>query len=404
MQETKNWQCKIKTNLSEIQAKEWDAISDPDSPFLDHAFLSSLEQSSCVGGHTAWQPHHFLLYEESRLIGALPFYIRYDSYGEYVFDHAWAEAYARAGLAYYPKGLVAIPFSPVNGMRILESTDYDFCAIAEALLDKLFQKARAEGLSSIHFLFLSEREKSFLETKGFLTRITSQFHWENKGYQNFEHYLADLKSERRKQIKKERRKVQEQGLSIRCYSGDDIHLEYMQAMFAFYMDTSQRKWASPYLNWAFFARLYHCFRHRILLILAHKNENGKEIVAGTLNFFKGKKLIGRYWGSKEHFPCLHFELCYYRLIEYAIEKKFDILEAGAQGEHKFLRGFAPQKCYSSHYIFHPLGRQAIQNFLAEEKEYMDHSIEAYNAHSPLKDLRSRNQKGKDSSKVSNESL
>ena len=388
---TKNWQCKVETDLSQIQAEEWDAISDPDSPFLDHAFLSSLEQSSCVGDPTSWQPHHFLLYENSRLIGALPFYIRYDSYGEYVFDHAWAEAYAHAGLPYYPKGLAAIPFTPVNGMRILGSPDYDFNAIAKSLLDKLFQTAQAKQLSSIHFLFLSEAEKSFLETKGFLTRISSQFHWKNKGYQNFSHYLEELKSERRKQIKKERSKVQEQGFSIRSYSGDEIRLEYMQAMFTFYMDTSNRKWGTPYLNWPFFEKLYHCLRHQILLVLAYRNENEEEIVAGTLNFFKGQKLAGRYWGSKGHFPYLHFELCYYRLIEYAIEKKLDIVEAGAQGEHKFLRGFAPQKCYSSHYIFHPLGRQAIQNFLAEEGEYMDHSIGEYNAHSPLKYLRSQKQ-------------
>ena len=243
MKGPKSWQCEIVTELSQIHAEAWDALGDPDSPFIEHAFLSSLEQSRCVGGSTSWQPHHFLLYEDRQLIGALPFYIRCDSYGEYVFDQVWAEAYAQAGLNYYPKGLVAFPFTPVNGRRILRNPDYDFGAVAEALLDKLFQTAEAKQLSSIHFLFLSEAEKSFLETKGFLTRINSQFHWKNKAYQDFEHYLTELKSERRKQIKKERRKVQEQGLSIRCYSGDEIRLEHMQAMFAFYMDTGRRKWA-----------------------------------------------------------------------------------------------------------------------------------------------------------------
>ncbi len=289
----RSWQCKISENISTVPAQDWNQIADPNSPFLTHEFLLGLETSGCVNREqSTWHPHHLLLYDKNRLIAALPFYIRYDSYGEYIFDHSWAQAYAQAGLDYYPKGTVAIPFTPVNGWRILRDPNYDFKVIVKTLTEKLIKIGQEKQLSSIHFLFLTDEERIVLEENGFITRISTQFHWHNRDYQNFDQYLADLKSARRKQIKKERQSIIDQGIVIYYLSGKQIQKKHMQAMYSFYRNTIAIKWGQPYLNWQWFEQIQERMSNNTLLTIAQdRNQN---IVGATLSFFKGNKLAGRY--------------------------------------------------------------------------------------------------------------
>lgn len=374
-----------RVSLADVSAADWNALVSPDFPFTDYEFLRALEEAGCVGENTAWRPRHLLAYRDGVLAGAAPYYHKLDSYGEYVFDHEWAAAYQRAGLAYYPKGLSAAPFTPANGDRLLaRADDPEAGAIRAALAEGLKARAASDGLSSVHCLFHSQADRAALEAADYLPRLSLQYHWENRGYASFEEFLADLRSQKRKQIKKERRAAAEHGLRIELLTGDAIQPAHMEAMYAFYMDTGSRKWGRPYLNRAWFHQIHARFRNRIVLLLAL---DGDRPVAGTLNFRKGRRLYGRYWGAAADYSCLHFELCYYRLIEYAIQEGIELFEAGAQGEHKFLRGFAARPCYSSHWIADPAGRMAIQRFLDSERAYMQQAIADYNEQSPLKPLR-----------------
>ena len=377
-------------NLSDLRKEDWNALVPADNPFFEYEFLQTLEDSGCVGSETSWHPSYITLYDTDAarrpLVGAVALYFKFDSYGEYIFDHAWADAYMRSGLRYYPKGLVAVPFTPTNGQRLLVHPDYDFAAVGGQLIDALQRTVEGAGLSSLHLLFVSDREQELLRDRGFLTRVSMQFHWFNRGYSSFDDFLADLRSQKRKQLRKERRSVAEQGIEIRIVTGDDIAPEMMEAMYAFYMDTGNRKWGQPYLNHRWFQLILERFRHRIVMALALREER---VIAATLNFHGGDKLYGRYWGADGDYPCLHFELCYYQLIDYAIEHGVKVFEAGAQGEHKFLRGFETRPCYSSHWMSHPEGQRAIQQFLETERDYVHQSIQEYNAQSPLKHLRER---------------
>ncbi len=375
-----------RASLADVAAEDWNALAPADFPFTDYEFLRALELAGCVGEATAWRPRHLLAYRAGALAGATPYYHKLDSYGEYVFDHEWAAAYQRAGLSYYPKGLSAAPFTPANGDRLLtRADDPDAAALQNALAAALQTRAAAEGLSSVHCLFHSVADRDAFANAGYLERVSIQYHWENRGYATFEDFLADLRSQKRKQIKKERRAAAEHGLRIELLTGDAIQPEHMEAMFAFYMDTGSRKWGRPYLNREWFRVIHALFRERIVLLLAF---DGDRPVAGTLNFRKGRRLFGRYWGAAADYSCLHFELCYYRLIEYAIQEGIELFEAGAQGEHKFLRGFAARPCYSSHWIVDPAGRAAIARFLDSERAYMSQAVLDYNEQSPLKPLRS----------------
>ncbi|MEQ9364407.1 MAG: GNAT family N-acetyltransferase [Leptospirales bacterium] len=379
----------IRTDLGEIQAWAWNALVPADNPFFEYEFLYTLEQAGCVGPETSWHPHYILLTDpasDDRLIGAVALYFKFDSYGEYIFDHAWADAYTRSGLPYYPKGLVAVPFTPTNGSRLLVHPEYDFERVAAQLIEALRRTTAEAGLSSLHLLFVTEAESRVLRERGFLTRVSTQFHWFNRGYGCFEDFLGDLRSQKRKQLRKERRSVEKQGLDIRVIRGADLTSGMMETMYRFYVDTGSRKWGQPYLNRRWFLLILEHFRHRIVLALAYYQD---QIVAGTLNFHGGDKLYGRYWGAAGEYPCLHFELCYYQLIDYAIEHGVKVFEAGAQGEHKFLRGFETRPCYSSHWMSHPEGQRAIQQFLETEREYMHQTIQGYNSQSPLKHLRER---------------
>lgn len=374
-----------RASLADVSAADWNALVSPDFPFTDYEFLRALEEAGCVGENTAWRPRHLLAYRDGGLAGATPLYHKLDSYGEYVFDHEWAAAYQRAGLSYYPKALSAAPFTPANGDRLLVRADEPEPQVVRTLLaEALKTRAESEGLSSVHCLFHSLADQAAFDAAGYLPRLSLQYHWENRGYQSFDEFLGDLRSQKRKQIKKERRAAAEHGLRIELLTGDVIEPEHMEAMYAFYMDTGSRKWGRPYLNRAWFQRIHALFRERIVLLLAF---DGERAVAGTLNFRKGRRLYGRYWGAAADYSCLHFELCYYRLIEYAIQEGIELFEAGAQGEHKFLRGFAARPCYSSHWMVDPAGRAAIARFLDSERAYMQQAIGEYNEQSPLKPLR-----------------
>lgn len=377
-------------DLGQIPAADWNALVPQENPFLEYEFLRALEESGCVGPDTSWHPRYVVLRDperNQRLAGAVAMYIKYDSYGEYIFDHAWADAYIRSGLAYYPKGLVAVPFTPTNGQRLLVHPDYEFANVVGRLVDALDAIMEKNRLSSLHMLFLTEAESRLLAGRGFLTRVSTQFHWINRGYANFDEYLEDLRSQKRKQLRKERRAVRDQGIEVEIVTGDRITAEQMRVMYGFYMDTGNRKWGQPYLNRRWFDLILEYFRHRLVLVLARLDGR---IIAGTLNFRGGDKLFGRYWGANGDYPCLHFELCYYQLIDYAIQHHVQVFEAGAQGEHKFLRGFVTRPCYSSHRMVHPDGQRAIQQFLETERGYVHQTIQDYNMQSPLKYLREQN--------------
>lgn len=383
----------IAESLEGIDPAAWNALSGANNPFCEWEFLRGLEATGCVGPRTGWVPRFILVRRAGALagalggtlIGALPLYLRGDSYGEYIFDWEWAHAYDRAGIRYYPKATVAVPFTPATGERLLVHPEANFEEVARVLMDAVLELTGRLEISGLHVLFATKREHDFLTRKmGLLSRETYQFHWENRGYGSFEDFLADLRSSKRKNLKKERAEANAQGLEIELLTGDEIRAEHLAALRNFYHDTTSRKWGRAYLTGAFFDWLAEHLRRRMVLVMA---KEGGRYVAGTLNFRKGENLYGRYWGAAGHYPCLHFELCYYRLIDYAIATGVQLFEAGAQGEHKFLRGFAARPTYSAHWIAHPGGRAAISDFLGKETPLIRNTIEYYNARSPLKHVR-----------------
>ncbi|WP_061248387.1 GNAT family N-acetyltransferase [Leptospira alstonii] len=372
-------------SISSISKEEWNRISDPKSPFLEYDFLRSLEVSRCIGPSTSWIPKYCAFWKEGRFSAVIPLFLKFDSYGEYIFDFEWAQFFAQVGLKYYPKGLVAVPFTPANGKRILYDTNLGLKEVCAYLIPELLLFCEKEGLSGIHFLFLEKEESEVLSEYGFATRLSHQYHWINGGYSNFDDYLGAMKSKKRMQIKREREIVRGYGLEIRVLEGNQITQSDIDAIWGFYSDTHSRKWGSAYLNRKFFDSSFENFLDRIVLVLAYRN--GKAI-AGTFNLRKGDFLYGRYWGCEEFHPHLHFECCFYQLIEYAIREKIKVFEAGAQGEHKFLRGFPAVPTYSSHLIFHEQARNAIERFLREERLHMREMIRETNEHSPLKEVQS----------------
>lgn len=379
----KDIQIKVHNSISGIDKEQYNAIVDSQNPFLEYEFLEALEKSGCVGPKTTWNPRYIVLEEGGKIVGALTSYIRLDSYGEYIFDWEWARAFESSGLSYYPKMVVAIPFTPATGVRILVHPGYSFEECAGYLVKRLIEISIEENCSSIHFLFLTEHEKDFLQNMGFMTRKTHQYHWKNKGYKSFDDFLCDMRSGRKKQIRKERKHLQESGLEIKIVEKDEISEEHMDAVWEFYTDTHSRKWGSAYLNREFFDLMFENFRHRIVLVMA---KDGNTWVGGTFNIVKNESLFGRYWGALYNYKNLHFECCFYKLIDYSIDNGIRVFEAGAQGEHKFLRGFAAVLTYSSHYIFHSGASTAIGDYLKGETAYTENLIRQYNRQSPLKYL------------------
>ena len=355
------------------------------NPFISHGFLSSLEQSNSVGGRSGWQPRHLLAEDASdTLLGAAPCYVKSHSRGEYVFDHGWADAYERAGGDYYPKLQVAVPFTPVTGPRLLAKPGPLAHAVRGALADALVEITKASDFSSAHVTFLTQPEWRELGERGFLQRTDQQFHWENEGYASFEDFLAALASRKRKTIRRERKEALAPGIEVRWITGSELTEEVWDAFFAFYMETGSRKWGRPYLTREFFSIVGATMADRILLVMARR---AGRWIGGALNFIGADTLYGRNWGCIEHHPFLHFELCYYQAIEYAIVRKLKRVEAGAQGEHKLARGYLPTTTYSAHFIANAGLRRAIAEYLARERAYVAAAGEELAAAAPFrKDL------------------
>ena len=384
------------SSISQIAAQDWDAcanpVSDPDSldgfdtlassgpigdaskvsrcsynPFVSHAFFAALEASNSACARTGWGPRHLLAKLDGNITGIVPCYLKSHSQGEYVFDRGWADAYERAGGRYYPKLQASVPFTPATGPRLLIANGVDKERIGTALAGGLMGLCDATRASSVHVTFAPEAEWKFLAEQGFLQRTDQQFHWHNQGYRGFEDFLATLNSRHRKAIKRERREALAAGITIHALTGSDITEDAWDAFFEFYMETGSRKWGRPYLTRAFFSLIGESMAKDVLLIMAKRNGRW---IAGAINFIGSDTLFGRNWGAIEHHPFLHFEVCYYQAIDFAIERGLKTVEAGAQGEHKIARGYLPQTTFSAHYIADAGLRRAIDEYLERERAYV----------------------------------
>jgi predicted N-acyltransferase len=400
-------QVRLVKSISEVPAAAWDAcaagpstthVIDEDNlppklstqgqacnPFVSHEFLSACEQSKSVGGRTGWQPSHLLVEDtQGTLLGAAPCYVKSHSKGEYVFDAGWAEAFERAGGDYYPKLQISVPFTPVTGPRLLVRPGPASSEIFGVLADAVAEITTGNNLSSAHITFLPEDDWNALGKRGFLQRTDQQFHWENSGYTTFEDFLAALSSRKRKTIRRERKEALAPGIEIAWLTGSKLTEEVWDAFFAFYIDTGSRKWGRPYLTREFFSIIGATMADRILLVMAKR---AGRWIAGAINFIGADALYGRNWGAVEHHPFLHFELCYYQAIDYAIAHKLKRVEAGAQGEHKLARGYLPHTTYSAHFIANPGLRRAVAEYLARERAYVEAAGEELAAAAPFrKDL------------------
>ncbi|OYX63525.1 MAG: GNAT family N-acetyltransferase [Sphingomonadales bacterium 32-64-17] len=352
----------IRPSVGAIPAAEWNALAGSDNPFVSHEFLTALEDSGSVGPGTGWQSAPIVLEDENgALLGAMPSYLKEHSQGEYVFDHGWADAWMRAGGEYYPKLQISVPFTPATGPRLLLRDP----ALAGPLLRSAARLVEINGWSSAHATFVEPAQAELFEEQGWLRREDIQFHWTNRGYASFDDFLGELSSRKRKTLRKERAAANE-GITVSALRGDAIRPEHWDLFWLFYQDTGARKWGTPYLTREAFDLMGERLGERIVLLLAH-NEAG-DPVAGALNFIGESALYGRYWGCLVDKPFLHFELCYYRAIELAIELGLDRVEAGAQGGHKLARGYEPVATTSFHYIAHPDFRRAVSEFVEAERQ------------------------------------
>jgi uncharacterized protein len=376
---------RIVSSLDHVDPADWDtcagnASARPENPFLTHRFLRALESSGSVGEGTGWQPHHLVARLNGQLIGVMPLYAKSHSQGEYIFDHNWAHAYLRNGGRYYPKLQAAVPFTPVTGRRFLAHPALGDSG-AQVLMESFGRLAEAMGVSSAHVTFCTEAERRVGEEFGFLGRITQQFHWLNRGYASFDEFLADLASRKRKQIRKERTVAQAFGGDIVVLTGDAINVEHWDAFWRFYQDTGARKWGTPYLTRAFFQNAHETLRDDILLVMARRQGRW---IAGALNFIGSDALYGRYWGAEEAHDCLHFEMCYYRAIDYAIENALSRVEAGAQGAHKLARGYMPKTTHSLHWFADPRFKDAVAQYLEAERAAEQEEIEVLTQFGPFR--------------------
>ncbi|MBY0138549.1 GNAT family N-acetyltransferase [Paracoccus yeei] len=354
--------------ISGIDAALWDGCGAGTNPFTTHRFLAALEDSGSVGEGTGWHPSHLVARIDGAVAGVAPCYLKTHSQGEYIFDHAWAQAYERAGGRYYPKLQCAVPFTPVTGPRLIAPDP----AVQGALLRALAQVARQSGLSGAHVTFCTAAEAALAEGAGFLSRASEQFHWLNRGYGSYDDFLAELSSRKRKALRKERERAQGFGGTIRSLTGDAIRPEHWDAFWTFYQDTGGRKWGRPYLTRDFFDRLHDTMRDDCLLVLAERDGIP---VAGALNLIGPDALYGRYWGCTEDHPFLHFELCYHQAIDWAIAHGLSRVEAGAQGEHKLARGYLPVQTHSLHWVRDQGFHDAIADFLDRERRAVAQEME-----------------------------
>lgn len=369
-------------SMLQVEAAAWNACANPAgnpfNPLISHEFLSALEASGSATRKTGWLGRHLLLRDDAgKVLGVAPAYLKSHSQGEYVFDHAWADAFERAGGDYYPKLQVSVPFTPVTGPRLMAPTR----ELKGLLLNGLRQLAGESGASSVHITFLPEEDWSSLGAAPWLKRTDTQFHWFNKGYETFDAFLSDLSSRKRKNIRKEREAVAELGIVLEQVTGQAITEAHWDAFFDFYMDTGSRKWGSPYLTRKFFSLIGERMAEHTLLVLARR---GRKIIAGALNFIGSDALYGRNWGAIEHHPNLHFEACYYQAIDFAIARKLARVEAGAQGPHKLARGYVPSSTHSLHYLAHPGLSRAVADYLDHERRAVAENQSALAEHAPFR--------------------
>jgi predicted N-acyltransferase len=371
---------------ADIGAAAWNACANPDGapdphPFTRYEFFAALEETGCASARTGWSPAHLVIERGGATHGILPMYLKNHSRGEYVFDHGWADAFERAGGEYYPKLQASVPFTPATGKRLLIARDAPQEETANVLLASGTAAVRELGASSLHITFMTEAEWRAARSLGFLQRTDQQFHWVNNAYGSFDEFLAELSSSKRKNLRKERASVREEGIEFDWLSGSDLTEHAWDHFFRFYMDTGSRKWGSPYLTRRFFSRIGETMGEQILLIIARR---GSRPIAGALNLFGNGVIYGRNWGCTEYVPFLHFETCYYQAIDFAIARRLAKVEAGAQGEHKLLRGYMPVPTYSAHYIDHPGLRRAISDYLDRERRAVAEHIEVLSEHGPFK--------------------
>jgi uncharacterized protein len=372
-----NFSARLAEGVAALDAQDWDAVAGQGNPFQSHAFLAALENSGSVGQGSGWQPLPITIEGgEGQMIGALPAYGKSHSQGEYVFDHGWADAYARAGGHYYPKLLIAAPFTPATGPRLLTQDK----AVARALIAAAESVVEQNKLSSAHATFVETAQLDSFREADWLIREGVQYHWFNRDYKSFDDFLAALASRKRKAIRKERARAQA-GLTIRHLTGSDLREEHWDAFWYFYQDTGARKWGQPYLTRPFFSEIGRTMADQIILIMA---ERDGVPIAGALNFIGGEALYGRYWGCREEVPFLHFELCYYQAIDAAIARGLSRVEAGAQGEHKIARGYEPVATWSAHFIADPGFRDAVSDFLTRERKAVEREIGFLGEMTPFK--------------------
>ncbi|MCG2634442.1 MAG: GNAT family N-acetyltransferase [Gammaproteobacteria bacterium] len=372
----------ILESLAQVTPASWNRLVDGDNPFLRHEFLYALERSGCTTAATGWQPRHLLVERDGKLAAAVPLYSKRHSYGEYVFDWAWADAYQRAGLSYYPKLVAAVPFTPVSGPRILTANELGpDAALIPAIRDAVIDLATDEGASSAHWLFPDKNQANGLTTQGWLHRTGCQFHWHNPGYANFDHFIEGFSAKKRKNVRRERRRIAEAEIEIEALTGDALKQDHWHYFHRCYQNTIAGHGAIAYLNGEFFSLLGQEMAESAVLFIASR---GNTPVASALCLRGSNSLYGRYWGATEYQDNLHFELCYYAPIEYCIREGLARFEAGAQGEHKLSRGFLPSETHSVHWIADPRFADAVDDYLRHERGSVDRQIELLNQHSPFR--------------------
>ena len=378
MQTTPIMPVRVHESIDHIPAADWNRVAATSNPFLQHAFLAALEHNDCVGARFGWLPQHLAVYDtDNVLVGAAPLYLKNNSYGEFVFDWAWADAYERAGGAYYPKLVAAVPYTPATGPRLLAADP----EVQRLLLDGALEHARQLQVSSLHCLFPPECEVELMERAGLMRRTGCQFHWRNRGYRDFDDFIASFSAQKRKKLKRERRRVAETALRIEQIHGHEATDEQLLVAAEFYRTTFDKKWGVATLNLGFFREIAREMGERLLLVMARDHER---YVAAAICFRSDDVLYGRHWGCNAQYHSLHFELCYYQGIDYCIEHGLRLFEPGAQGEHKVSRGFEPTPTWSTHWLADPRFAAAIGDFLQREQVGMQHYIDELSEHAPFK--------------------
>lgn len=372
---------RILTSLDRVTAEQWNALCGCDNPFISYDFLRTLEVTGCVGGRTGWHPEHVTLWQGDNLVAAAPAYRKDHSFGEFVFDWAWADAYRRAGLVYYPKFVIAVPFSPVAGPRLLVSAEHNGPALKAALIDAIIDHCGDRDYSTAHFLFPHSEDRDRFAAGGLIERSGFQFHWHNEGYSAFDDYLAALSARKRKNIQRDRRHVREAGIDLRVVTGAGIHGVRWDHFYDLYRASAEIKGGSPYLTPAFFHELARRMPEKIVLVQALR---GNDLLACAYCLRSADTLFGRNWGTAGFYPGLHFEACYYAPLQFCIENGIQHFDAGAQGGHKLARGFLPSPTYSFHWVAHPEFREILRRYLKEETRHVENYVDELEAAGPYK--------------------